>query len=524
VSTTNDSMYYFKYPWKHLRHPFITNWTTNDIVVCTITSTVVFVTLVSAFSVWTLFAALMLWAFLNARFKWGRGYSVFYTEMKSVYIQWVLHDRLYIGNDEAETVSAIVRRFLREKRYRRPSRRFVFPVKTGGIELRDTFNNVVERIGTARELDGDKLIHLYIQAEGSDFSSFDPTRQHELVYELAGGLDDLAAAESLKISFSWTRLTRPVDLGPTDRYFAKSGQPVYFTPEFFDLNEAQILVAERMQKMYESIRLSLRQKGVADASQLLVVSIKPSKEMQNAANGKLDDKSLNELPIVKVGRKVLEVVATSGMNIQGARILDPDEVHHLFRASWDITDLSFHGQEASTYSAFPDDIEVGDDFIRMGRTYLSFLQVTGKPNKGFSVTGVQNLFHERMPLGTWTSVSTVGDAISGQTETTSLLIKEAAGIHGSRLFSGSNPIVEHPNIAKDRQARHDQTHELSDSSVALQCNDFVAVAGPSYDAMKETRELLKGRFSRAKFTCCQVRGRARQMDASITAVLCINRL
>jgi hypothetical protein len=529
-----------------LRHPFLSNWTVGDVVVLMGTSTMFVVMLSSLSFIYTLSFGLPLLAF-NLRWQYGRVWWELYCALfVDAYIFFGLGDTLYLASSEDD--SGAVRRFLRQKRYRRPKNRYVWPIKHTVVEAQG------ERYGIIQQLDR-PFDHIPVRGRGSDVSAFNHDRQHEESNRLAYNIDQVAATaaeDGLKMGMSYVRLTRPSNSFKAETYFALNGQPLVFDTNRFVVDDKMAATMARLRKNADQITAAQRANGAAETWQLAVATIKRTGEMEKAAQGKLDDPRLYDLPLIELGRQVVDAISGTGMRVRDVHCLGYLELCQLIRGSYDVTNLSFHDSRygdnielvteedaADPNSPYgPEDIGtlkdpfpvaphqsivVGNDFICLDGNWISTLLVTRR-REIFHVSEVQEVYHYRAPRGIWSSAVSAGQTISGSMATNVLVYQQRAtsGIRRG-LFGGPQPI-EHPNARKRRQSLSQQAELLSQSSLAQQFNDVLAVAAPSREAMVKGRSQLLGTFRNNGYKCRVIRGRSRQLDAAITGTLGIHRL
>jgi len=483
---------------------------------------------------------------LNLRWQYGRVWWELWCMLKDVYIYFGLGDTLYLASSEDD--SGVIRRFLRQKRYRRPKNRFVWPIKHTIVEA------LGERYGIIQQLDR-SFDHIPVRGHGSDFSAFNHDRMHDVSNNLAYNIDQVAATadgSGLKVGMSYVRLTRPSNSFKAETYFALNGQPLVFDTDQFEVDDATAETMARLRENADQITATQRANGAAETWQLAVATIKRTSEMEKAAKGQLDDPRLYDLPLIELGRQVVEAINGSGMRVRDVHCLGYLELCQLIRGSYDVTNLSFHDSrfgdrielvsEAdvadpdSPYQAedlgtlkdpFPvaphESIVVGSDFACLDGNWISTIIVT-KRREVFHVSEVQEIYHHRAPRGVWSSAVSAGQTISGSMATNVLVYQQRATSGIRRGLLGGRQEIEHPNTQKRRHSLKQQAELMSQSSLAQQFNDVFAVVAPSREAMVKGRNHLLGTLRNNGYKCRVVKGRSRQLDGAITGALGIHRL
>jgi len=525
------------------RHPFLSNWTVGDIVVFMMSITGTFV----LFQRLNWFPALLLTLVLvalNRRWEYGRGWYEVVSMLRDIYIFVFLKDTLYLDFEQDESNAFV--RFFRQKRYRRPRHRFVYPIRHTIVEAQGSRYGVIQQLDRPYD-------HIPVRGRGSDFTSMEPNRKHDVSNNLAYNVDQVAAQAAqlgLKMGISYVHLSRPANSSKTDSYFVMNGQPLVFDTEQFDVDPKTAATMTRLRKNADEISATQRAKGASESWQLAMATIKRTRGMEQAVKNKLDDTRLYDLPLIELGRQLVEAVQGSGMNVRDVHCLSYMELCQLIRGSYDVTDLSFHrGQfgdqiqvvdeedvadPTSPYESrdlgtlkdpFPvaphKSIVVGADFICIDGNWMSSFYVSRRLEM-FHVTDVQRVYHRSTPRGVWSSTVTAGETISSSMDTNILVFQQRFGGQMEQAFF--QRVVEHPNTKKRRQQLSQQAEMMSSQSLAQQFNDVVCVVASTEDKMRKDRAKVLSTFRTNGYKCRIVKGRSRQLDAAITATLGVNRL
>ena len=269
--------------------------------------------------------------------------------MLDAYIAVFLDGKLYIAPED-DTSNFFVK-FLRQKRYRREANRFVYPLKHTIVEA------LGERYGINQQLDR-PYDHIPVRGYGSDSRALDEDQHYRASGALAQNIDGVAAelrSSKLKFGTSYLRLSRPANPHKTTKYFALNGQPLVFDSDKFELDEETLAAMKRIRDNADQIIATQRGNHVSETWQMVVATIKRNSEMDKAAQGKLDDPRLYDLPLIEVGRQVVDAINGSRMNVRDVHCLGYLELCQLMRAAYDVADDSFYDNRLK------DDIETVTD-------------------------------------------------------------------------------------------------------------------------------------------------------------------
>ncbi|HET6622863.1 MAG TPA: hypothetical protein VFG56_02930 [Candidatus Saccharimonadales bacterium] len=487
---------------------------------------------------------------LNIRTEYGRLYWELATGLYGFfYIHLALRDVLWIDEDD----SGWLRRILREKRYRKNrEKRQVIPVKLEMVQALGESFGVLHQ--TDRNLD-----HIFIVADGGRMSSLDVMQQHNIVNELAAATNQVAAQSRIKIGVSYLRYGRPDDFNDLNDYLAESVNPVVASPEMFDLDDDQRSVVDWQRQTLSQLVATAQNFGAAKNRMVVVMSIKPTKEWDKARRGTISDQQVYELPLVQLGRAMVEALENLHlMRLKNVHCLSLTELSEVIRVAWDLdagdaynerrlsgelprTDADIvtvtvddimdkrlaYGpdqinQVLTPLYAWPEKIvEVGDDYIRLDDTWISVLRMIKLPRE-IRVDQFNTLHHLPKP-GRWTSMAMVGEAISGNMETTQLVIQQSAIINWMSAFQ-RNRVVKDPRMMRRQRNLATQAEQVSSDSLGQRFNFLYSCSASSLEELYSVRRELKASLMARGFPCRVVKGRSRQLDAAISAALGVNRL
>jgi hypothetical protein len=529
-----------------IRGTWLKKWTTGDVVVLT-ASIFAFLVLLESVNIGFALLGGLLLVLLNVPFFYGHLWYDIAVLVQGVYIRVVLGGKLYV-NPREDTSRRWVR-WLRQKRYRRPENRYVFPIHLTVVDARGTQYGIIQQVD--RPFD-----HIPVRGHNSDFSSLDHQTRDFAVAKLASSIDELSmlAREQwgLKLGISHVRLSRPVNETQIGDYYLKSGHPAVFEPDYFELTPEQEEVMAGLRENVDQIVPTLQAYGVADSWQLMLPTVKRTREMERAMKHKLDDESLYDLRLIEMGRKIVEAIANSGMNVRRPHCLSYLEVCQLIRAGWDVRNLDFLGYKGDgkivlvtqedvddpdspygpedigtimePFETFPtESIEAGSDYICLDGNWISSFMLTRQPER-YNVSDVQYVYHDESPAGVWSSIASAGETISGSIQTNILVYK---GRITGGLSSWWNPDpdgVIHPKTRRKRQAQDQEIQTMGMSSLAQRYNEVVTVVAPTKEAMIAGRSAVMAQMENRGYKCRLVNRTALQMSAAITGIYGINRL
>jgi hypothetical protein len=308
---------------------------------------------------------------------------------------------------------------------------------------------------------------------------------------------------------------------------------------------------EGLRDSADQIIPTLQSYGVTDSWELLLPTVKRTREMEQAMKAKLTDENLYDLRLIQLGRLTVEAIEGSGMNVRNVHCLSYIETCQLIRAGWNIRDLSSqqygedwqievvtqedvddpdspYGPEdldtlMEPFSVYPTEyIKVGSDYICMDGNWITSFMITKQPEQ-FHNSDVQRAYHEETPPGVWNSMASAGETISGSMATNINVYRQRIS-GGLESWWNPDPDIEHPKKRRKRTALQSETEQLSLASLAQRYNDVVTVVAPSRETMVAGRSAIMASVQNRGYSCRIIRRTARQMAAFVTGVYGINRL
>ncbi len=536
MSDTSKTALYHNNPHGRLRRPFLLGWTVSDVAVAIVITTVGIVVGQTSSGFFGWITGGLLTIFL-VRTENGRGYREILGMLKDLYIFLFLRDKLYIDPDK-DSGSRFVR-FLRQKRFRRPSNRYVVPLRIAIVDSPKGQRSIIQQLDRGYD-------HMVIMGDGSDHLALEAAEQHNAANALAEATDLVAAQTALKIGTSHVRMTRPADTFGSEKYFALNGQPVVFHATEFKLDEITQRVARMAEENYHQILATQRAHSVAMNRAFTTVTIKRTREMNRAMQAKTPYAGLESLQIFELADAMVDAIKSVDMlRVRNVRCGSFLELCQVLRASFDITHQSFQNlstmppSDDAEYSDEHDDsevpalklpfeinpteyIEVGNDYICIDGNWISCYRVKRQPEK-FSIQKVQSAYHTSIPAGVWTSMASAGETISGDLETNILVYRQAAAINIAQA-SPIQSLVPHPSSVKRKRQLKEEADRMSTSSYAQRYNDIGFVIADSKEKMIAHRGVVMGAMRFNGYPASIVTGRHRQYDAYITAAFGIHRL
>lgn len=528
-----------------LRYSLLKAWTTSEVVVA-ILSLFAFLVLLESVSVWLALSGGALLVGLNMPALYGHMWYDLGLFLQGGYIRFVLGGKLWV-NPAHDDSSAVVR-WLRQKRYRRAEKRYVFPIRPAVVAARGSQYGIIQQVD--RPFD-----HIPVRGHNSDYSSLDSYAQDYASMTLAHNIDrvSMQAREQwgLKIGISQARLNRPMNEMRISEYFAANGQPLVFAHEQFDMPPEMRVVMQGLRDSADQIIPTMQRYGVVDSWQLLMPTVKRTREMKKAVNNKLDEESLYDLRLVQMGRMTVQAIDDCGMNVRNVHCLSYIELCQLICAGWNVRDLSFlnypvdweievvtqddvddptshyvAGDLGTVKEPFPvyptQEIRVYSDCICMDGNWISSFMLTRQPEQ-FHNSDVQRAYHDESPAGVWSSMASAGETISGAIQTNMLVYGQRLG-NAVGSWWNPDPDIEHPKKRRKRQALQSETEVLSMASLAQRFNDVGTVVAPTREAMVRNRSTVMASLQNRGYKCRLVRRSALQMAAAITGIYGINRL
>lgn len=435
-------------------------------------------------------------------------------------------------------------RWVRNRNGKRPAMPFNFTV------IRAEIDGVIQRVAVMRELDR-PYDHVYFIAEGGSFVTHDPSMQMQLVDILASVTNRTVSMADLKLGITYLRVLSPADESKLTKYLTANIDPVVAMPDQFELDEDTRAWAADAQVTLNELRPAIRKFGGARSVGIVKLSIKRSRSTwRHIKSGKATNEELYDLPVVELSRAMAESLRSNSVfDFTRVEVLGLAELADFVRSSIDVVDIQSYyadkvaGKIPSTdeeiekivesegatglnqrLQCWPrQEIELGPNgkWIRIDNTYFATLRVTAVPRRARADQYLN--IHYLAPPGVWTRVATVGQSVSGATETRNLIYKNSLLLNfQSAMYS--NRIVQDPRRRRKQQLVDNQTEEISAHTIAQYYNNLVVVAASTERDVLRNRRTMKGNLLDAGFETQYVDQIPHMMDALHSGVFGINRL
>lgn len=445
---------------------------------------------------------------------------------------------------KADDNDAWIIRWLRTRNGRRPALPLNFTV------IRAVMDGVVERVAVLRELDR-PYDHVYFTAEGGSFVTHDPSMQMRLVEVLASLTNRAVSMANLKLGISYLRILSPEDESRLTNYFGHNLNPIISNPEKFELDEKTLEWAKDMQKPLNELRPAMRRFGAARSIAVIKLTIKRDRKYwRKARGGKFSNEELYDLPVVELSRAMADALRSNSLfDFQQVKVLGLADLAELMRSALDVVDIQqyYADRRAGVVPRTDDEIDaiveregvtglnkrlqcfpresiaIGPDgkWMRIDKTYFSVLRVKQMPKRARPDQFLE--LHYLAPAGVWTRIATVGQSVSGSTETRNLIVQSAAMANVNQAFF-SNRIVDDPRRRRKQQQVSSQTEEISANTIAQYFNRLIVVAASSERDVLKQRRLMKGNLMDIGFDSHDVDDVTHIQNAVISGVLGVNRL
>ncbi len=435
-------------------------------------------------------------------------------------------------------------RWLRNRNGKRPALPLNFTVIKAVIE------GTVKRVAVLRELDR-PYDHVYFTAEGGSFVTHDPSMQMRLVDMLAGVTNQAVSMANLKLGITYLRVLGPGNESQFTGFFGTNMNPIIARPEAFELDDDTAAWAADMQETANELRPTMRQFGAGRPIAVVKLTIRRDRKFwRRARGGKFSNEELYDLPVVELSRSMAEALASNSLfAFQNVKVLGLADLADMMRAALDVTDIQQYyadrqagiiprtddeidtivkneGVEGlnARLQCFPRErIEIGPDgkWMRIDNTYFSVMRVKQMPER---VRADQFLnIHNLAPTGVWTRIATVGQSVSGSTETRNLIVQSSA-LQNFQQAMYSNRIVDDPRRRRQRERVSAQAEEISSNTIAQFFNILVVVAAGSERDVLRQRRVMKAGFMNAGFVTHDIDDVTHIQNAVISGVLGVNRL
>ena len=533
----SESVFYQEIPQPKLQAKQFTNWSKGDIIVLCVTLAIVIVTWILGSLVLALFIGVFLLP-LSIRLPsgYGRLYYELYQEINGAIIDGPMGGILWLADDTSP-------RLIKWLRRRRPA------IKLKLVSIRAEIDGQVERYSLMQSLDR-PYDHLLLAADGGAFSSLDINRMATAVNELAAHINSTLTKTEMKIGASFVRMNGPFDPTVVASYLRNSMDPTVAEPSWFDLDEDSAAVADWLRTNASQLRVTAAQSGASTSWYLIVITIKRSRKWRSAQKGLLSDQELFAQPIVELGRTLVEDLSNSNLlELKNVRCLGLSELSSVARCGWDVTSIVQYYQDKASGDIPSNDTQIdelrskhgdqyinqllqswpkerieiskADHFVRMDGNYISILRVTQLPD----VVRADQFMSLHYTLGrhSWTRSAMVGQAVSGDAETTQLVIGNSA----LKNFEGAffkDRVVRNPKFAKKQRQLAEQTQQISAHSKVQHFNMLEVVVASSLQKLIKERDQRISLLKSKQFKAEIVKGSGRMMNAMITGTYGINRL
>lgn len=516
-----------------LQAKVFTNWSRNDVVVVVLSCLVI----VGSW-VWSgLFSSLIeIPVALMLLFRSPSGYGRMYSEVYAAYRSIQLDDKL----------GGVI--------WQQSSKAKKAPIPLQFSQIEAVIEGKTERFCLLQQLD-QPYDHLYIAADGGAFADLEVNEQASAVNTLATitNFAILRARAELrrKIGISYLRINGPYDPSQLAVNLRAGMDPTIVSPEQFDLDEGTKEWVRWARENSNQLRATATSSGGATNWFLIVLTIKRSRAWNSAKKGSLSSRQLYELPIVELGRSMVESLSSnSALGLRNVRPLGLAELASVVRSSWDVgpginryytdrakgliptTDEEIdayrleHGEEGINefLQAWPTQSIVTtkeDDCLIMDGNWISTIRITKLPENVRSDQFLALQYTDKP--GRWVRRAMVGQSVSGDSETNQLILSASFSTNFNNAFFG-NRIVQNPKFTRKQRQLAQQTWEISANSVAQLFNDLLVVVSPSREETLASRKDVMGTLESAGFRCEVVKASARRLDAALSGSLGINRL
>lgn len=435
-------------------------------------------------------------------------------------------------------------RWLRDRNGRRPA------LPTNFTVIKAVLEGKVERVAVKRELDR-PYDHVYFTCEGGSFVTHDPSMQMRLVDILASITNRSVSMANLKLGVTYLRILSPSDDSRLTSFFGSNLNPIIAHPEMFDLDEETRAWAADMQVTLNELRPTANQYGAGRSIAVVKLTIKRDRKFwRRAKGGKFSNEELYDLPVVELSRAMAESLATNSLfEFQRVKVLGLADLAEMQRCALDVVDIQQYYADRQAgliprtddeidaivasegvkglndrLQCWPrDSIEIGPDgqWMRIDGTYFAVMRVKQMPER---VRADQFLnIHFLAPKGVWTRIATVGQSISGSTETRNLIIQSSALLNFQQAMY-ANRIVDDPRRRRKRERVSSQTEELSANTIAQFFNILIVVAAGSERDVLRQRRVMAANFMDAGFLTHDINDVTHIFNAVLSGVLGVNRL
>lgn len=445
-----------------------------------------------------------------------------------------------------------LQQWLRDRRYLlQEEDRLILPLSIEFVEARG------QRAGVLNQLDSN-LGHLYVIADGSLYNGLDATAQEMAHVRLSAAINRFVARSPMQVGVSQLRLTRPEDRTKTMMMLQKSGDPFMLRTDQFELDEESLAWVDWRQQNLGEIDVESRRFGASGNWMMLVVTFKWTDEWKRAARGKISEEQIHELPLIDLGRALVEELSkVTDMGIQNPRILPPVELAHFLKCALTVNGIEeFHQARANGLVPTTDEellvssedvehepdlytqedigrikpmqwvwptesIEVKQDRLRIDNTW--FMVIREVQVAEIERTDSAQLVHSVMPIGTYDSFAAVSQKTWGEAEARKDMFMETIRRSKEESYD-RNKIVHHPRTRRQKRAREQHLEQITVNSINQRYHRIRVLTATTSDGLdRQFRDLSAG-VSVLGVRLKPVTGRARLVDALITGLFGANRL
>ncbi|MBW4078797.1 MAG: hypothetical protein HIU84_09910 [Acidobacteria bacterium] len=311
---------------------------------------------------------------------------------------------------------------------------------------------------------------------------------------------------------------------------------------------------------------AMQEKGAKDPWGLIVITIRRGGEWRGVNKGKLSDDELNNLPVLELGRNLVEdLQANELLGLSDVHILKPHELYLLTRISWDVfgiqpfnklyhelllqyaaqtvhdisnarvendnnqlgereiaeitveNDRLMFDELKARSSNWPREIvSVSKTCLRMDKNFISVIRVDEVPK---AIHQHEYLTQLRMrPLGQWTRRCYGGESVSGELETIAILGKQAQAQSWFGLIADKLSVA-HPKMEAIQQELANKARLASHYTIAQLSSKYWAVVSSSERLNRKETKALKADLKARGFKSRVVDEPALHIDAFLTAAL-----
>lgn len=535
--TDSQSVRYQPIPNNKLASRILTSWTGGDLCVLALGLLAIVASAIINDLFWIIFSASSMIVLLaRTRTGYGRIYYEIYLELVGMYIDKFLGGILW----QAEAEKKPLTRFLR-------SQWSAIPMRL--TQVKAEIDGQIERYGLIEQLDR-PYDYLYIIADGGAFADLEINEDTDAVATLANVTNVAILETELKAGASYLRIESPFDQAMVSQEIAAVIDPIIARPERFKLDDATKKWVDWASRNLEELRPAMQAQRATKSSYLIVVGIKRRRSM-NRKGRKFTDNQLRDLPIIELGRSLVEALANeASLELKNVHVCGLAELAGIVRTSWDVAGIDKYNLDKATGLVPKNDDEIEaflktngvdmlqdylqawpkkivrvstkDKYVQMDGNYLSTIRATGLPRQ-IRTDQARSLQYLPPKPRTWLRRAVVGESASGETETNQLVIAESAAQNWQNFVTGRQ-IVQHPKFATRRRELAEQAQVSSSQSVLQRFNYFWCTVGTDVEEVTRSRKASRGRLKSESFPTKVIAPTALLLDAAISGCLGINRL